>query len=112
MDQVEKLCDAIALVNGGRVVLEGGMREVKRRYPRERLVVSLAAAAPELFVHETVAEAKHFPGHTELQLAPDADAQALLRRLVDAGATVLRWELQEPSLEEIFVRMVGEKIDA
>ena len=112
MDQVEKLCDAIALINGGRVVLEGGMREVKGRYLRERVVVAMQGAPADVFEHSAVAEARAFAGHTELKLAPGGDAQALLRRLVDSGATVLRWELQEPSLEEIFVRTVGEKVDA
>ena len=39
MDQVEKLCDAIALISRGKLVLEGGMREVKNRYPRNRVQV-------------------------------------------------------------------------
>ncbi len=37
MDQVEKLCDAIALISRGKLVLDGGMREVKGRYPRNRV---------------------------------------------------------------------------
>ena len=39
MDQVEKLCDAIALISRGKLVLEGSMREVKSRYPRNRVEV-------------------------------------------------------------------------
>src|SRR6201986_2543511 len=39
MDQVEKLCDAICLINGGQAVLSGGMREVKSRYERDRVVL-------------------------------------------------------------------------
>lgn len=112
MDQVERLCDSIALIDAGRVVLEGGMRDVKRRYPRERLLVAFEGGSPGLLDHAAVTAKREFAGHTELRLAPGADAQALLRRLVDSHATVLRWELQEPSLEEIFVRTVGAKTDA
>ena len=39
MEQVEKLCDAICLMDQGRAVLEGTMRAVKSRYPRDRVVV-------------------------------------------------------------------------
>src|SRR3979411_3094410 len=40
MDQVEKICDAIALISRGHLVLSGGMREVKSRYPRNRVQMS------------------------------------------------------------------------
>ncbi len=43
----------------------------------------------------------------ELELAPGADAQVLLRRLVDAGARIERFELMQPSLHQIFLQRVG-----
>jgi ABC-2 type transport system ATP-binding protein len=120
MDQVEKLCDAIALIDGGRVVLEGGMREVKNRYPRERILLAVEGDAAGLLAHPAIraaigtriTESKQFTGHTELRLAPGADPQALLRELIAGGAAITHWELKEPSLEEIFVRTVGGKVDA
>ena len=112
MDQVEKLCDAIALINGGRVVLEGAMREVKSRYPRERVLLAVDGDASAYLRHSAIAEAKQFPGHIELRLAPGADPKALLRSLTEAGVAIEHWELKEPSLEEIFVRTVGGRVDA
>jgi ABC-2 type transport system ATP-binding protein len=116
MDQVEKLCDAIALVNGGRVVLEGSMREVKSRYTRERLVLAMdspvPAAVAQVLGSASIAAQRECADHLELQLAPGADPHELLRVFVTAGALITRWELQEPSLEEIFVRTVGGRVDA
>jgi ABC-2 type transport system ATP-binding protein len=116
MDQVEKLCDEIALVNGGRVVLEGAMREVKSRYPRERLLLALEGAAPAamagVLAQPSIAASREFADHFELQLAAGANAQMLLREVLATGAAISRWELQEPSLEEIFVRTVGGRVDA
>ena len=43
----------------------------------------------------------------ELELAPQADPQVLLRRLIDAGATIERFELVQPSLHQIFIDRVG-----
>ena len=43
----------------------------------------------------------------ELELAPGADSQVLLRRLVDAGASIERFELIQPSLHQIFIQRVG-----
>jgi ABC-2 type transport system ATP-binding protein len=45
--------------------------------------------------------------YIEVELAPNADAQALLRRLVDAGAAIERFELMQPSLHQIFLQRVG-----
>ena len=57
MDQVEKLCDSIALINRGEVVLAGGMREIKRRYPRNRVEV-LFEGDDSFLRHGSVAEAR------------------------------------------------------
>jgi ABC-2 type transport system ATP-binding protein len=43
----------------------------------------------------------------ELELAPNADAQVLLRRLIDAGASIQRFEMMQPSLHQIFLQRVG-----
>ncbi|MFT4111851.1 ABC transporter ATP-binding protein [Silvibacterium sp.] len=110
MDQVEKMCDAICLVNGGEAVLSGSMREVKSRYERDR--VEIAYSGDNNFLqHPAVASYKDYGGQAEIALAPHADAQQLLRAAVER-ATIYRFELMEPSLEEIFIRTVGEKVRA
>lgn len=110
MDQVEKLCDSICLMNHGAAVLAGNMREVKSRFERDRVVVEFEGDASFLN-HPVVAEAKNFNGHAELRLKPQADAQLLLRAAI-AVARVNKFELVEPSLEEIFIQTVGGRADA
>jgi len=58
-----------------------------------------------------VAEAKNFSGHAEIRLRPHGDAQKLLHEAA-ATAILYRFELVEPSLEEIFIQTVGGKVDA
>jgi ABC-2 type transport system ATP-binding protein len=110
MDQVEKLCDAICLINGGQAVLSGGMREIKLRYERNRVLLNFEGDSSFLR-HPAIAEYKDYSGQAEIQLKPHADAQSLLREAVQK-ATIFKFELVEPSLEEIFIRTVGEKVDA
>src|SRR5580698_6441280 len=76
MDQVEKLCDAISLVNRGTVVLSGTMREVKSRYERNRVVIEFEGD-DSFLKHESIAEFKNYSGHVELKLKDGADSQAL-----------------------------------
>jgi ABC-2 type transport system ATP-binding protein len=110
MDQVEKLCDSICLMNHGAAVLAGNMREVKSRFERDRVVIEFEGDASFLN-HPVVAEAKNYNGHAELRLKPQADAQQLLRAAI-AVARVNKFELVEPSLEEIFIQTVGGRADA
>jgi ABC-2 type transport system ATP-binding protein len=110
MDQVEKLCDSICLMDHGRSVLAGNMRDVKSRFERDRVVIEFEGDASFLD-HPVVAEAKNFNGHAELRLKPQADAQQLLRAAI-AVARVNKFELVEPSLEEIFIQTVGGRADA
>ena len=110
MDQVEKLCDAICLINNGEAVLSGTMREIKNRYERNQIIVEFEGDASFLNSPE-IAEAKNFSGHAEIRLKPGGDSQKLLRE-ASSAAKIYRFELVEPSLEEIFIRTVGGKSDA
>ena len=110
MDQVEKLCDEICLIHRGVVVLSGRMRDVKSRYERDRVVIDFEGDDGFLS-HEVIAECRQYPGHVEIKLKEHADAQALLRA-AEQHARIYRFELVEPSLEQIFIQTVGEKINA
>ncbi len=110
MDQVEKLCDAICLINQGKAVLAGKMREIKSRYERNRVIVEFEGSSAFLNSDE-IAESNNFSGHAEIKLKDHGNAQKLLHEAA-AVATIYRYELVEPSLEEIFIQTVGGKADA
>jgi ABC-2 type transport system ATP-binding protein len=110
MDQVEKLCDSICLINNGEAVLSGRMREIKSRYERNRVIVEFDGSA-DFLKSDEVAVANNYSGHAQITLKPGGDAQKLLHEAA-AMATIYRFELVEPSLEEIFIQTVGGKADA
>jgi ABC-2 type transport system ATP-binding protein len=110
MDQVEKLCDAICLINNGEAVLEGNLREIKGRYERNRIIVEFEGN-PAFLNSEEIAEAKNYSGHAEIRLKPHGNAQKLLHEAAGM-ATIYRFEMVEPSLEEIFIQTVGGKANA
>jgi ABC-2 type transport system ATP-binding protein len=111
MDQVEKLCDAIALIDRGNLVLSGGMREVKNRYPRNHVQVTFEGDAGFL-QHPGIAEFKNYAGHAEIKLRDESAAQQILAAAVQNGTRISRFEVMEPTLEEIFIEAVGGKADA
>jgi ABC-2 type transport system ATP-binding protein len=109
MDQVEKLCDSICLVNGGEAVLSGSMGEIKSRYPRNRMMLEFEGDAGFLSspqVLSSTEDVRNYGRRAELKLKPGADAQSLLRHFMQS-TLVLKYELVEPSLEEIFIQTVG-----
>jgi ABC-2 type transport system ATP-binding protein len=110
MDQVEKLCDSICLINNGKAVLAGNLREIKSRYERNHVIMEFEGSADFLNSKE-IAQARNFSGHAEIRLHPHGDAQKLLHEAA-AVATIYRFELVEPSLEEIFIQTVGGKSNA
>jgi ABC-2 type transport system ATP-binding protein len=110
MDQVEKLCDAICLINGGEAVLSGKVREVKSRFGRNHLIVEFEGSA-EFLKSDEIAEANNFAGRAEIKLKPGGDAQKVLHQAASM-ATIYHFELVEPSLEEIFIQTVGGKTNA
>src|SRR6202789_3493058 len=85
MDQVEKLCDNIALIHNGHLVLSGSMRAIKSAYPRNRVFLQFEGSDGFLH-HPSIASLKRYNGHAEIKLRPSAtladDAQSLLAQAV------------------------------
>ncbi|HVG27356.1 MAG TPA: ATP-binding cassette domain-containing protein [Acidobacteriaceae bacterium] len=107
MDQVEKLCDAIAIIYRGQLVLSGGMREIKTRYPRNR--VQMVFSGNDSFLqHPGIATANNYAGIAEITLSSPDAAQHLLHAAIASGASITRFEVIEPTLEEIFISTVKE----
>jgi ABC-2 type transport system ATP-binding protein len=106
MEQAEELCDEICLINHGRKVLGGPVREIKRGFGWRYIAVDGENYAPTLKNNPLVKEFMPSRDHTEIILQDGADPQSLLRRLVDDGARITRFEMVAPSLNEIFIQSV------
>jgi ABC-2 type transport system ATP-binding protein len=112
MDNAEKMCDAVAIISRGEKVLDGTVAGVKAAAGRRNIALALAGGAQNgvgevLRDRSLVSKVDDSNNYFELELAPNADAQVLLRRLIDAGAAIERFELVQPSLHQIFLQRVG-----
>ena len=102
MEQVEKMCDSICLINHGRSVLDGDLRAIKQSYGKNTVHIEFTGSDAFLN-HPSVASVNRFASGVEAKLKPGADAQEILRAAVQSGAQIIRFELLEPSLNEIFI---------
>jgi ABC-2 type transport system ATP-binding protein len=108
MEQAERICDDICLINKSRKVLDGSIREVKRSFSQNAVALRAEGAGSVLSDQAMVASVREKSDEVEVLLAEGANAQDFLQRLVQEGATVTKFELVEPSLRDIFKVMVGE----
>jgi ABC-2 type transport system ATP-binding protein len=111
MEQAEKLCDSVCIIAQGRKVLDGRLAEVKRQHGGRHVVLAVddgGGSVPRILSDRSlVAKADDYGQYAEVELAPNADPQRLLEELVRGGARVSRFEIAEPTLNKIFIDLVG-----
>ena len=108
MSYIEEFCDSIAIINAGKVVISGDLHEIKRAYPRDKIVVS--AQNPKKIMTDlgdvcTLRE----DGTILIKLSNQDEKQAMMRRIV-SDYDVDEVGVFEPSLNDIFVEYAGEQV--
>ncbi|MFL6374540.1 MAG: ABC transporter ATP-binding protein [Pyrinomonadaceae bacterium] len=107
METAERLCSDILLINKAKKVVGGSLRQVKEAYGLNTIALRCVGGETVLGDKSLVAEVVEHSDEREIQLADGADAQVLLRRLIESGATITKFEQVEPSLNDIFIQQVG-----
>ncbi len=105
MDIAERMCDHIALINKGELVLDEPMADVKRRYSQS--IVSLEADGNLAFIENLpyVVSVQRVTDQWSIQVRTDADIQELLRELLARRVFVRKFNAHEMSLHDIFVSL-------
>ena len=108
MEQVEQLCDEIALMNLGKVVLAGKLRDVKERSEKKmvKIVYSGSENLMSRLEHFPIRIADSHPNELLFEMKSGADPKQILRTALDF-VDVIKWELVEPPLKEIFLEAVA-----
>jgi ABC-2 type transport system ATP-binding protein len=105
MNQVEELCDRVLMINKGRMVLYGGLVEVKAKYKNNSVFLEADHIPEEL---PGVTGRKDHIKYTELFLDGHITPQEVLKTLIEKGVIVSRFEVSTPSLNEVFIQVVKE----
>jgi len=105
MESAEKLCDAICLINKGLKVLDGEVKQVKRNFGRNSVIVAYNGKSDFLKNNGVIERYNDSGNHVEIQLRPGANPQTLLAAAMQ-HAEISRFEIVEPSLHEIFLATV------
>ena len=104
MNQIEELCDRILMIDNGRSVLQGNLTEIKSKYRSNSVIFD---SEGDLGQMPGVTEKRTHKGYVELILDRNTTPKQLLERLVSTGIVINRFEVATPSLNEIFLKVVG-----
>lgn len=106
METAERLCDDIILINKSRKIIGGTLREVKKSFGKNLIGLRCIGGEAVLEDKSLVAKIVTHADERQIELAPNADAQLLLRKLIENGASISKFEQIEPSLNDIFISQI------
>ncbi len=108
MQTIEEFCEDLVLLHRGDVVLQGNLNKIKKDYGRVNLTVKadsqflgIAESCGLVVVEDT-------PNGTDFKVKNEAQAQELLRKMLENNINVVTFDLREPSLHELFVEKCGD----
>ncbi len=106
MEQVEKMCDSICLINKGKPVLNGELHEIKKRYGTNSVHIEYEGSGEFLKEIDFISHADVYQNYAELELTDISRSTELLACL-NEKLLLRKFEIVEPSLNSIFVNVVG-----
>ena len=107
METAERLCDDILLINKAKKVLAGGLRQVKAGFGKNLIALRADGAGGVFGNNSLVAEVTENADESIIRLVNGTDPQEFLKKLIETGATISKFEQVEPSLNDIFIEEVG-----
>ena len=108
MASIEEFCTDILILNRGKTVLKGNLKEIKESYPANKIEINVNRPIER--------QIKEFGLEVEIEknneyivkIQSEEIAHKLLKSIVDEGIEVYKFEIKKPSLHDIFIEKVGE----
>jgi len=107
MATVEEFCTDITILDRSRTVLQGNLNEIKRSYGRINLKLKTTENVSEMIQRSGAMILSEKENEYRVRVSGEKQAMTLLHELTSRDITVVTFDLQEPSLHEIFVEKVG-----
>jgi ABC-2 type transport system ATP-binding protein len=107
MATIEEFCSDITILDKSKTVLQGNLNEIKKRYGRVNLFVKCESNIINIINQFEIPIVKSNENEYQLKVKDEKQANDLLKHLIQQKITLIRFELREPSLHEIFIEKVG-----
>ena len=108
LTDVERICDRVAFLEGGRVALSGNIEEIRKQYADTAVEVQPEKPADTALLAEHFSAGEQSDGCFLLKNASTEDAENLMKFLLENHIAIVRFERKEPDLENMFMEVIGE----
>ena len=109
MDFAEKMCDHIAMIDNGNIILNGSLRDIKAKFGNRNVSLNYDGDISFLENHQIVEKIQDFGNTTGITVREESQTQDLLKLLIEKGVTIRKFNANDISLHEVFVRLAGDQ---
>ena len=107
MTSIEEFCSDVVIINKGKTVLKGNLKEIKNSYPAKRLEINTNQDITSYINEAEMHIEKNIDNNYEIDIKNEEQAHVLMKKLVEQGIKLDKFELKKPSLNDIFIEKVG-----
>jgi ABC-2 type transport system ATP-binding protein len=107
MDFAEKMCDHIAMIDRGKIILKGSLAEIKSKYAQRNVSIAYEGDISFLKGHPIVDKIEDFGNTTGVRVNDPGQTQQLLKLLVERNVNIKKFDANDISLHEIFIELAG-----
>ena len=109
MISIEEFCKDVVIINKGKTVLKGNLKEIKNSYPARKLEINSDRDITSYIKDAGMIVEKNIDNNYQIKVEKEEQAHLLMKTLVLQGVKLDKFELQKPSLNDIFIEKVGEQ---
>lgn len=109
MDFAERMCDSIALIDKGKLILSGALSDIKEQYSRKNISLSCEGDLSSLKELPFIEKISDFGQTKGIRVKEEGDSQRLLKHLVEKNIPVKSFNTNDITLHEIFIELTGEE---
>jgi ABC-2 type transport system ATP-binding protein len=107
MDFAERMCDHIAMINHGKIILNGSLSSIKTKYSQKNVTLTYEGNISFLESHPIIEKISDFGNSTGIRLKDGEQTQEFLRLLLNNDVKIKKFDAEDISLQEIFIELAG-----
>ena len=109
MDFAERMCDHIAMIDEGKIILHGNLEEIKKTFGQRNVTISHTGDISFLKSYPIIEKFESFGNVTSIRVKEPPQIQEILKMLVQKNITIKKFDAEDISLHQIFVETAGRK---
>lgn len=107
MTSIEEFCKDVVIINRGKTVLKGNLKQIKDSYPAKRIEINVKCDIKNYINGLGLEKEKELDNNYIIKINNEEQANELLKKIINADIKVEKFELKRPSLNDIFIEKVG-----